>query len=315
LDVRLRGADAADLHRQLVLHLGAAAVPVRVRPLGTDTARLVLASPLPVRVGDHGLLRDPGEHRIPAGFDVLDVRPPGLSRRGAARARAAALARPTAARDHLRRRGFVLAAEFTAMGLPETGARIGKWLVDPDRLHDLPAEAVEQVRAWSRQHPVAAGMPVETLRQSLGLPAAELVPAALTKTGLELSGGLVVRPGAELPAAVDRAVREVEARLDEHPFRAPEADELRELGLGVRELAAAVRTGRLTAITDGIVLGPDAEARAVAVLTELSEPFTVSEARRALDSTRRVVVPLLERLDDAGSTEWLGDGRRRVISG
>jgi selenocysteine-specific elongation factor len=314
VDVRLRGALAADLHRHLVLHVGAAAVPVHVRPLGTDTARLVLASPLPLRVGDRGLLRDPGEHRIPAGFDVLDVRPPALSRRRATRARAAELAQPTSSRDHLRRRGFVLAAEFTAMGLPETGTRIGKWLVDPDRLSELPAEAVEQVRAWSRQHPVAAGMPVEALRQSLGLPAAELVPAALATTGLELSGGLVVRPGAELPAAVDKAVRAVEARLAEHPFRAPEADELRELGLGARELAAAVRTGRLTAVTDGVVLGPDADARAVAVLTGLSEPFTVSEARRALDSTRRVVVPLLERLDDAGFTEWLGDGRRRVLS-
>lgn len=39
-DVRLRGAAAADLHRELVLHLGTAAVPVRVRPLGTDTAQI-----------------------------------------------------------------------------------------------------------------------------------------------------------------------------------------------------------------------------------------------------------------------------------
>ena len=52
---------------------------------GAAAARLRLTRPLPLRVGDVGLLRDPGEHRIAAGIEVLDVRPPALRRRGAAR--------------------------------------------------------------------------------------------------------------------------------------------------------------------------------------------------------------------------------------
>ena len=72
IDVALRSA--GELHRQLVLHVGSAAVPVHVRPLGRSAARLRLARPLPLRVGDIGLLRDPGEHRIAAGIEVLDVR-------------------------------------------------------------------------------------------------------------------------------------------------------------------------------------------------------------------------------------------------
>ncbi|MCV6971197.1 GTP-binding protein, partial [Mycobacterium bohemicum] len=79
VDVSLRPADT--LHRSLVLHLGSAAVPVQVRQLGI-AARLRLAKPLPLRVGDVGLLRDPGEHRIAAGVEVLDVAPPALRRRG-----------------------------------------------------------------------------------------------------------------------------------------------------------------------------------------------------------------------------------------
>ena len=67
------------------------------------------------------------------------------------------------------------------------------------------------------------------------------------------------------------------------PFRAPEADELKQLGLGVQELAAAVRARRLTKIADGVVLGPDVLDRAVAVLKTLPQPFTVSDARRALE--------------------------------
>ena len=305
-DVRLRGAD---VHRNLVLHFGTAAVPVRVRPLGTETARLTTAAALPLRVGDRGLLRDPGEHRIAAGFDVLDVRPPSLARRGAARARGEELADPDLAGTYLRRNGFVPAADFAAMGLPETGEKMGDWFADPARVAGLRAEAAALVRGWDA---LAAGMPVEALRQRLGLPAPELVGPLLAGTGFEVAGGLVRRPGAGLAPAVEKAVETVTKRLAEHPFRAPEADELRALGLGRRELAAAVRLGRLTAVTDGVVLGPDAEERAVAELRGLPQPFTVSEARRALGSTRRVMIPLLERLDAAGRTEPLGDGTRKV---
>ncbi|MFD0905227.1 GTP-binding protein, partial [Actinomadura sediminis] len=42
VDVRLRGDPAADLPARLTLHAGSAAVPVHVRPLGADTARLKL---------------------------------------------------------------------------------------------------------------------------------------------------------------------------------------------------------------------------------------------------------------------------------
>ncbi|WP_290061786.1 SelB domain-containing protein [Amycolatopsis solani] len=308
-DVRLRGAAAADLHRNLVLHLGTVALPVRVRPLGTDTARLTTGTALPLRVGDRGLVRDPGEHRIAAGFDVLDVHPPSLARRGAARDRGRELADPDLARTYLRRHGFVRAADFAAMGLPEAGERLGGWCADEERFAALRAEAAAIVGGWDR---TAAGVPVEALRQRLGLPAPELVVPVLRGTGFEVAGGLVRRPGAGLAPAVEEALEKVAKRLAEHPFRAPEADELRALGLGRRELAAAVRLGRLTALAEGVVLGPDAEDRAVSGLGELPQPFTVSEARKALDSTRRVMIPLLERLDAAGRTEPLGDGTRRV---
>ena len=51
VDVRLAGDPAADLPATLTLHVGSAAVPVRVRPLGPDTVRLRLARPLPLLVG------------------------------------------------------------------------------------------------------------------------------------------------------------------------------------------------------------------------------------------------------------------------
>lgn len=311
IDVALRGPGTAEdtLHSQLVLHVGSAAVPVRVRRLGPAAARLRLARPLPLRVADVGLLRDPGQHRIAAGVEVLDVRPPELRRRGAARLRAAELATGSAPAPHI-----VRADDLRAMGVPARGQRVGDWVVDPQWWAERRDEAAAQVRRWAGEHDIAAGMPLETLRRQVGLPAAELVPKLLQGTGFEVADGLVRAPGAGLPARVDQAVREVEAWLAAEPFRAPEADELAGLGLGPRELAAAVRAGRLTRIADGVVLGPDALARAAGVLAGLPQPFTVSEARRALGTTRRVAVPLLEQLDARRVTRRAGDGTRVLIA-
>jgi len=305
IDVALRCV--RQLHRQLVLHVGSAAVPVHVRPLGT-AARLRLARPLPLRIGDIGLLRDPGEHRIAAGVEVLDVCPPQLRRRGAARARAEELATGRARPPVCAR-----ANELRAMGFAMTGLPVGEWIVDQQWWAERRQEMLTAVQQWVTEHDIAAGMPLETLRQQVGLPAVELVAKLLEGTGLQVADGLVRPPGAALPPRVDEAVRTVEEWLAADPFRAPEADELADLKLGTRELAAAVRAGRLTRIADGVVLGPDVFDRAAAVLKTLPQPFTVSEAKRALGTTRRVAVPLVEQLDARRITRRADDGTRTVV--
>ncbi|MGV0872080.1 SelB domain-containing protein [Mycolicibacterium sp. XJ879] len=306
VDVSVRAT--GELHRNLLLHIGSAAVPVQLRPLGTAAARLRLARPLPLRIGDVGLLRDPGQHLIAAGIEVLDVRPPALRRRGAARARAEELASgrakpPVCARlDDLHAMGFVV-----------DGLRVGEWVIDPDWWAQQRRQVSVAVERWSTEHDIAAGMPLETLRQDLELPAAELVAALLDGTGLLVADGVVRRPDATLPPRVDEAVRTVEKWLAAKPFRAPEADQLSELGLGARELAAAIRAERLTRIADGVVLGADAFDRAAEILQTLPQPFTVAETKRALNTTRRVAVPLLEQLDKRGRTRRAEDGTRTVI--
>ena len=306
IDVALRAA--GKLHRELVLHVGSAAVPVHVRPLGTVGARLRLARPLPLRVGDVGLLRDPGEHRIAAGIEVLDVRPPQLRRRGAARARADELAT-----GRVRPPVCMRANELRAMGFAPTGQLVGDWVVDRQWWAERRQQVMTAVQRWVTEHDVAAGMPLETLRRQAGLPAVELVSTLLDGTGLEVADGLVRQPNTGLPSRVDKAVRTLEARLAAEPFRAPEADELKELKLGNQELAAAARTGRLTRIAEGVVLGPDVFDRAAEVLKTLPEPFTVSDARRALGTSRRVAVPLLEQLDVRRITRRADDGTRTVV--
>ncbi|MHA3701215.1 selenocysteine-specific translation elongation factor, partial [Jatrophihabitans sp. YIM 134969] len=81
VDVRLDGPPP----REATLHVGSAAVPARIRPLGEDLVRVTTTHPLPWHVGDRALLRDPGAHTVAGGLTVLDPSPPALRRRGAAR--------------------------------------------------------------------------------------------------------------------------------------------------------------------------------------------------------------------------------------
>ncbi|WP_298179220.1 selenocysteine-specific translation elongation factor [Saccharomonospora sp.] len=313
IDVRLRGDKAGDLNHELVLHLGAAAIPCRVRPLATDLARLSLWTELPLRAGDRGLLRDPGLHRVPAGIEVVDPRPPGLRRRGAARARAEELAHRDAAAGYVHRHGVVAVEELRALGWAAPGPCVGRWAVAEGLLDRLAGRIRDLVADRCAGDPLSSGLPMESLRRELGVPD-DLLTAALPTTGLVVRDGIVLDPNVlrTLPETVERAVRVVERRLGRDPFVAPEAHDLAELGLGPKQLAAAERAGRLVRIADGVVLAPDAFDAAVRVLSALPQPFTVSQARRALGTTRRVAVPLLERLDAEGHTRRAPDGTRTL---
>ena len=112
--------------------------------------------------------------------------------------------------------------------------------------------------------------------------------------------------------AAEAGLAEVVAQLERSPFLAPEKPDLDRWGLGVPELAAAERTGRLVRLAPDVVLLPSGPAQAMRVLAGLSQPFTTSEARQALATTRRVAIPLLEHLDRRGWTLRLDGGHRRV---
>lgn len=320
VDVVLGPAElaAGELPRRPIMHVGSAALEVRVRPLGDDAARLALRRPLPLRVGDRILLRDPGRHQILAGATVLDVVVPSLGRRGAARSRGITLTdaagNHSAAQAHLAHRGAVVESEFRAMGLRPQGKSVAGWRVDPEHWTRWVAQVRTEVQRWCAAHPLESGPPAKTIEGRLGLPSAKLVEPLAHAADLVLDKGVVRRAGtaASLPAAITRALDELTEELRHDPFVAPDADRLRELGLGPKELGAAVRAGRLLKVSDGVVLLPGADRRAAELLRELPAPFTLSEARKALGTTRRVAVPLLEQLDRTGVTVRLPDDTRRL---
>ncbi len=325
-DVRLTTA-ATDLPSELVLHIGSAAVPVRVRPLGGQTARLMTSRPLPLQLGDRALLRDPGQQALAAGVFVLDADPPALSRRGSAARRADALRGATGRADvvaEVTRRGAVRRADLEALGIltpgdvldPSALREVGDWLVAQVTWHGWAAALVEVVDGQAQANPLEPRMPLEAARRGAGVPDPRLMPALARAAALEVAVGRVSRPGVRADLGVaESGVVDLETRLAVEPFAAPEHHELVARGLGVREVAAAVTAGRLLRLGEEVVLLPTGPALAMRVLAGLAQPFSVSEARQALGTTRRVAVPLLEHLDLRGWTAKVDGSRRRVVRG
>ena len=111
---------------------------------------------------------------------------------------------------------------------------------------------------------------------------------------------------------MEAALERLRADLETDPFAAPTADRLRELGLDAKATAAAAKVGRLLRLADGVVLMPGADRLALERLAALPQPFTTSEARQALGTSRRVALPLLGLLDRSGRTVRHPDDRRSL---
>lgn len=321
---------------EAMLHVGSMDVSVHVRPLGDELARLATGFGLPWRVGDRAILRDPGSRRMWS-VHVLDVEPLLLRRRGAAAVRAselaAALTDGSLADARVRSRGAEHTDVLARLGLdrPISAVALGPWWIDPEARAVWRDRLAEHIASHHRDQPLSAGLPVATAAHALTLPdhlraarggtlphevdplAVDLVHHLAEIAGLAISEGRVHDPAAGGLGAAEPGIAALEGRLQGAPFVAAERDELADLGLGATELAAAERLGRVLRLPGDVVLLPGAPAQAMRVLASLDQPFTLSAARTALGTTRRVAVPLLEHLDSRGWTRRVDASLREVV--
>lgn len=319
---RASGHTFAEAPSEVVVHVGTAAVTATLRPFDADHARLVLQRRLPLIVGDRLVLRRPGDRAVFAGGQVLDVDPPTLERRGDGRRRARALNSTDERGDvlaEIARRGAIRRSELVQMGLtvgdkpPQGAIGLRDWWIHVRHLGAWRDELTRALQKHSDDHPLSAGLSRGAALGILDLPDDSLLGLVVASAKLEQSEGVIKKPGAapDLGAA-EQPLVQLETQLRRDPFHAPDADELRALSLGSKELAAAERAGRILRLGEGIILLPTAPARATELLSELEQPFTTSQARRALGTTRRVAIPLLEYLDRTGVTVRLDGGHRRI---
>jgi selenocysteine-specific elongation factor len=302
-----------------------------------------------VLLRDPGTVADRASGRPVLGATVLDVRPPRLRGTGAgaaAQRELAAWPEPPGAPDLLRRHRLLHSRSAVEMGLRDLPPPVrGDWLADPAHWQHLRQQLSAAVTAHARADPLAPGLTLDAARATLGLPDRGLVEALAvwrSDTGpyrlVELRSGYLVPAAGQLdgsagaalagrdtaaatvvpaavaglPGPVVAAVRTLLANLAESPFSAPDTAGLRELGLDTRSVAAAERAGLVRRLPGNVVLPADAAAQARRILAGLPQPFTTSEARQALRSSRRVVIPLLEWLDRERITQRLPDDRRII---
>lgn len=325
VDVRRIGGAALDeVPAQLTVHVGTATVQAQLRGFDAGHARITLDWPLPLIVGDRLLLRDPARHLVLGGVGVLDPDPPQLLRRGDSARRKAVLAAMPPEGDVLAKvagQGAVKVDDLRRIGLLDSSAappsevrELGGWWVYVPAYEAWRQKLRTLVGDDAKRDQITPGVSQGAVRDALGAPAAHFVDRLVADAGLEQHSGYVRLPRVHTDLGrAEAGVAKLEARLLANPFLAPLAGDLTALGLGVRELAAAERARRVFRLQGGVVLLPSAPELAVQALAQLPQPFTTSQARQALGTSRRVAIPLLEYLDGRGMTRRIDDEHREVV--
>jgi selenocysteine-specific elongation factor len=270
VDVALRGQFPK---RAIVdVHLGSGEQLGHLRVLDGDFARIRLSIPAALAPGDRLILRSSGARKTLGGAEVLDVAP----------------ARRTRASLPLVERVFAASpwctpAEFARLsgGASTDGAlTVGQWLVLPAELERVRVCAAARTRDSVTEVAAACGVSVAQLRAA----------------------------GVDLSVEDDPEAVELLATLDKDQFSPPAPSEI---GASPALVRALVREGRLVDV-DGVIFTADAFAAArqlIAQTVVARGAITVADARDVLHSTRKYVLPLLNRMDADGVTRRQGDQR------
>jgi selenocysteine-specific elongation factor len=265
------------------VHAGSGELSGRLRILDGDIARLVLDRPLPLAPGDRLVIRSSGAQSTLGGATVLDVSPPRRTADAVARARLSLSDRVLAAVP------WCTADEYARLAgaLPPADAtRIGEWIVTAAELERVRTRAAELSRdGWPPITSMAAacGVTVPQLRAALG----DQVP--------------------ESPLD-DPAASALLAALDAQPFAPPAPSEL---GADPALVRALVRAGALVDL-DGILFSAsaiDAARSLIATAVVEKGEVTIGDLRDLLGSTRKYVLPIVNRMDAEGVTRRAGDLR------
>ena len=277
-------------------HVGSADVPVRMRVLGAGRIEPGEEAPvrlwvqdrpgLPLVPGDRFVLREAGRDESVGGGTVLDVDPVVPAARAA----------PSLSTGRLiRERGWVEAGHLERISGRRMEATVGRWVVDPEVLGRSRAALVERCRAAG---PAGVGLAAFDERERAVIGAG--IPGVAVRGGRAVAADLA---GPGLTEAARRVLAGLESGKWSPPaFGRPDVAALREL----ERAGMAVEAGGLWFAATAV---ESAAAALRALLDRRSGGFTVSEARDALGSSRKHVLPLLSHLDATGVTRRRGDLR------
>ena len=322
-------------HAARVLFREAAPLLVGERAL----AELRFEEPVAVFAGDRFIVRDWSEQTTLAGGLVLD--PEADRKRWRSEAQAEFLRQRLAApedpqawiasqleRDRVASRAqFLVKSRFSAAQVSaaiDTLAARGELVLAEELVarrswwDELRGRAEQTVDATHRAHPERTGLALSELRvalceaQTAGV--FEALLAELVRHGFQQVGNAIRRAGhrAALSPHLQAAGARLRTLFSARPLDSPSRKELAADAVSQQALRFLLETGEAIELSPEVVLGAEAYGHAVdeikAHLAKCGQA-TVSELRQVLGSSRRVVVPLLEKLDREGITRREGDVR------
>ncbi|PYK27182.1 MAG: selenocysteine-specific translation elongation factor [Verrucomicrobia bacterium] len=326
------------------LHHGTSRVAARITLLekkelepGQKTiAHLKLASPIFAFVGDRFIIRDASEQHTIAGGGVLD---PDVTGFRDARDLKLLSMRATASddvdlcvRSEIARRGFVLRkmllnkSHFSADEISEALMRLQRdnkivlleeIAADGELWQTLRNQAIALIDNAHKQNPERPGLDLNELRSVLRDQPAnvfEALIAELCDDNFARKGSAIAqiahRPA--LPIELQPVERKICEALAKEPFDPPPRREIEADLHAQRVLRFLIEAGEVSEVGSDVILLRENFERmkeAVVDIISLNGPATVSDLRQRLQSSRRIMVPLLERLDRDGVTRRVGDKR------
>jgi selenocysteine-specific elongation factor len=291
-------------------------------------ARLRLASPIFAFIGDRFVVRDSSERHTIAGGIVLYADGDMKFTLSAPTAKDLnSLVRATIEQHGFARREDLLSkSQFTAdeisqalINLEQNGDIILRQDIaaDCEFWRKLREQAIGLIDEVHNQHPERAGVDLNDLRSALRIQEPEVfesLMADLCESGFVRKGSGIARTShrQKLPVHVQPVEKRIREALSKQPFDPPSRKTIESEPQARQVVRFLIEHGDATEIALDVVLLRENFARMKSQVVEFiskNGPATVSELRQALGSSRRVMVPLLERLDREGVTRRVADKR------
>jgi selenocysteine-specific elongation factor len=327
------------------LHHGTMRIAAKIRlfenrllePGKKEIAQLRFASPVFAFAGDRFVIRDPSEQHTLAGGIVLDAN--GAEFRDQAK-RTLLMGRATAPDDvHAWVRSEVGLRSFVStQGLLDKSRFSNSEIADAVLILKRDEEVVvhdkiaANVSTWNAlrdratrlidnalsKNPERAGYDLSELRAALrDIPTDvfEALVADMCSDDFIRKQSTITRRSRRpaLPAKLQTVAGKVHEALCKKPFDPPPRRDVEWDLEAQRVLRFFIESGEAIEISSDVVLLRENFERmksAVADFISKNGPATVSQLRQRLESSRRIMVPLLERLDRDGITRRVGDKRK-----
>jgi len=178
-------------------------------------------------------------------------------------------------------------------------------------------QAIGLIDEAHNQHSERAGVGLNDLRSALRIQEPEVFEsllADLCESGFVRKGSGIARTShrPKLPAQVQAIEKRIREALSKQPFDPPSRKAIESDPQARQVVRFLLENGDVTELALDVVLLRESFERMKSQVAEFiskNGPATVSELRQARRSSRRVMVPFLERLDRDGVTRRVGDKR------